>query len=117
MSVLELYICFSASASVAIVAAGDADTIVTCRQLKPTRSLKTGFSKWLIDLERAGASQRDMVEFIGYRSNRTAQIEGDLDGGESYCGASAGLIKDILPAAEVVRQLVEGCSRILDNFS
>ncbi len=101
----------------AIVAAGDTDTIVTCRQLMPTRSLKTRFSKRLMDLERAGARQRDMVEFIGYRSNRTAQIEGNLDGGEAYCGASAGLIKEILPAAEVVRELVEGCSRILDNFS
>jgi hypothetical protein len=50
----------------------------------------------------------DIMEFIGYRSNRTAQIDGNLNGGEAYCGASDGLIKEILPAKDVVRQLVEG---------
>jgi hypothetical protein len=56
------------------------------------------------------------MEFIGYRSNQKAQVFGDLDHGEAYCGASVGLIKEILPAATVVRQLVKGCSKILEKF-
>ena len=57
------------------------------------------------------------MELIGYRSNQTAQIDGNLNGGEAYCGASAGLIKEILPAKDVVRQLVEGYEQVLKRLS
>jgi len=70
-----------------------------------------------IEYEKTDVTPKDLSDFIGYRSNRTAQIEGNMDGGEAYCGASAGLIKEILPAAKVVRHLVKGCSKILDNLS
>jgi enoyl-[acyl-carrier protein] reductase II len=100
----------------AIVDARDTDTVVTCRSFLPTRSLKTDFAETLIELEKSGAGIEAMREFIGYRSNRTAQIEGDLSGGEIYCGASAGLIKEILPVKEVIRQLVEGYAAVLKRL-
>ena len=97
----------------AIVDARDTDTVITTRSLVPTRSLKTKFTHTILELERSGATAGEIREFISYRSNRTAQIEGNLNGGEAYCGASAGLIKDILPAGDVVRQLVEGYEHVL----
>ena len=101
----------------AIVDARDTDTVITTRSIVPTRSLKTKFTNTILELERSGASAGDISEFIGYRSNQTAQIEGDLNGGEAYCGASAGLIKEILPAGDVVRQLVEGYENILNRLN
>jgi enoyl-[acyl-carrier protein] reductase II len=101
----------------AIIAAHDTDTIITCRRILPTRSLKTVFTKTLIELEESGASVEDISNFIGYHSNRTAQIEGDLNGGEAYCGASAGLIKEILPVKEVIRQLVDGYAAVLKRLN
>jgi enoyl-[acyl-carrier protein] reductase II len=100
----------------AIVAAGDSDTIITCRDLLPTRSLKTEFSKKLMEFEKSGACPQELIEFIGYRSNRRAQVEGELDGGEAYCGASAGLIKRIQPASQVVRELIEGYDKIISRL-
>ncbi len=100
----------------AIIEADDADTVITCRKLMPTRSLKSSFSKRLIEYENADVTLEDLLEFIGYRSNRCAQIEGNLDGGEAYCGASAGLIKRIVPAAEVIHELVEGQKRVLNDL-
>ena len=97
----------------AIVDARDTDTVITGRPIVPTRSLKTKFTNTILELERSGAAAGDIKEFIGYRSNRTAQIEGNLNGGEAYCGASAGLIKDILPAGDVVRQLVDRYEHVL----
>ena len=91
----------------AIIDAQDTSTIITGRGLVPTRSLKTKFTDTLIALEKAGATKRDLLDFIGYRSNRDAQIEGNLNGGEAYCGASAGLIKEILSVQEVVSRLVQ----------
>jgi enoyl-[acyl-carrier protein] reductase II len=100
----------------AILDAADTDTVITCRSFVPTRSLKTDFAKTLIELEKSGAGIEAMRDFIGYRSNRTAQIEGDLNGGEAYSGASAGLIKEVLPVKEVIRRLVEGYETVLNKL-
>ena len=90
----------------AILNAEDTDTAITCRKLLPTRSLKTEFTRRLLELEESGASAGDIREFLGYSRARRGQVEGDLENGEAYSGASAGLIKEILPAAEVVQRLV-----------
>jgi enoyl-[acyl-carrier protein] reductase II len=100
----------------AILEATDTSTVITCRKLFPARSLKTAFSKALLELEASGATAEDIHKFLGYGRPRTAQIEGDLDNGEAYCGASAGLIKEIIPAAEVIRRLVEGYQDILGSL-
>jgi NAD(P)H-dependent flavin oxidoreductase YrpB (nitropropane dioxygenase family) len=54
------------------------------------------------------------MDFIGYRCNRISQIQGHLDKGEAYCGASAGLIKEVLTAQEVVQRLVKGYEKIVE---
>jgi enoyl-[acyl-carrier protein] reductase II len=101
----------------AIIEAKDADTVITCRRLLPTRSLKTEFSRRLLELEKGGASAETLREFLGYSRARRGQLEGDFAEGEAYCGAAAGLIKEILPAAEVIRRLVQGYQEILHRFS
>ena len=98
----------------AILDARDTDTVITCRRLLPTRSLKTEFSRQLMELEEAGGSADEIRDLLGYRRARRGQLEGDLSEGEAYCGASAGLVKEILPAGEVVRILVEGYRKIID---
>jgi len=100
----------------AIIEAQDTDTVVTCRRLLPTRSLKTEFAQKLVELEESGASASDIREFLGYSRARGGQLEGDLVNGEAYCGASAGLIKEILPVASVVQRLVEGYKEVLQNL-
>lgn len=100
----------------AVIAAQDVDTVITCRQIVPTRSLKTQFTNRLIELEDSGASVQDLMDFIGYRRNRIAQIEGYLDKGEAYCGASAGLIKEVLTVQEVVHSLVKGYEKIVKEL-
>jgi len=93
----------------AILEAGDTDTIITLRKLIPSRSLKnTEFTQNLLALEEAGATPQEIKAFIGHAASRTAGIEGDLAHGEAYCGSSAGLIKEILSAGEVIRRLVDG---------
>ncbi len=101
----------------AILKAGDADTVITCRKQLPRRSLKTEFTKRLQELEESGASAADIGEFLGYGRARTGQVEGDLENGEAYSGASAGLIKEILPAAEVVQRLVEGYQKVIKEIT
>ena len=101
----------------AILNAGDTDTAITCRKLLPTRSLKTEFTRRLLELEESGASAGDIREFLGYSRARTGQIEGDLENGEAYSGASAGLVKEVLPADEVVLRLIMGYRRVIKKIT
>ena len=102
----------------AIVSAGDTDTVITARRLIPSRSLKTTeYSQVLLGMEEAGATADEIREFLGHAASRTAGIEGKLDEGEAYCGASAGLIHEILDVKEVIRQLVDGYQGVVDKLA
>lgn len=100
----------------AILEAEDTDTVITCRSLLPTRNLKTDFSRRLLELEQSGASAEDLRDFLGYRRTRKGQLEGDLDQGETFAGSSAGLIKEIVPAARVIQDLVKGYEKVMANL-
>jgi enoyl-[acyl-carrier protein] reductase II len=101
----------------AVLDAKDTDTVITCRNLLPTRSIRTEFSRRLLELEASGASAQDLRSFLGYSRARTGQLEGDLENGEAYCGASAGLIKEILPAAKVIQSMVEGYRKVVKRIT
>ena len=102
----------------AIIAASDTDTTITLRKLIPSRSLKTTpFTKKLLELEQSGATPEKLKKFLGHAASRTGGLEGDLENGEAYCGASAGLIKEILPVEEVMRQLINGYCSVVENLS
>lgn len=101
----------------AIIAAGDTDTVITCRQLIPSRSLKTTeFTQVLLGMEEAGATLDELREFLGHAASRRAGLEGDLDNGEAYCGSSAGLITDIIGAGEVIQRLVDGYGEVVKKL-
>jgi len=100
----------------AILDAGDTGTVITCRKLIPTRSLKTDFSRRLLKMESSGATVGELLDCLGYRRNQIAQIEGDLAQGEAYCGASAGLIREILPAGEVIQRLAQGYKKVIEDL-
>jgi enoyl-[acyl-carrier protein] reductase II len=90
----------------AILQAGDTDTTITSRVFMSRRSLKTGFTRQLMELDRSGATAEEIRAFLGYRRARAAQLDGDLDKGETYAGSSVGLISDISPAAKVIERLI-----------
>jgi enoyl-[acyl-carrier protein] reductase II len=101
----------------AILECGDTDTVVTCRKLLPRRSLKTPFTKQLLAMEAAGASVEELSAFLGYRRARATQIDGDLADGEAFCSASAGMIREVLPAADVMRRLVSSYEDVMKDLS
>jgi enoyl-[acyl-carrier protein] reductase II len=102
----------------AIIEAQDTDTVITCRKLVPTRSLKTELFRRVLELEASGASAEELRAYLGRGRDRDrkGQLDGDLVNGAASCGASAGLIKEILPAAEVIRRLTEGHDRIIKKM-
>ena len=101
----------------AIIDANDAATHITGRGIGPTRGLKTEATLRLAELESQGVTPDEMRGFLGVGRARKGQVDGDLVEGEAYCGAGAGMIKEIIGAREVVESLVNGVAEILTGHS
>jgi enoyl-[acyl-carrier protein] reductase II len=97
----------------AVVKASDTDTTITGRKIGPTRILKNGIATKLLDMEATGASAEELTAFIGSGRSRKGQFDGDLVNGEAYCGAIAGMIKEIKSVAEVIHDIVEKYDKVV----
>ena len=70
----------------------------------PIRQLKNAFSRKYEEAEKAGSKNLD--EIFKESSVKQAALDGDVEWGKVEAGQSAGLVEEILPAAEVMRSLV-----------
>jgi enoyl-[acyl-carrier protein] reductase II len=100
----------------AIVKASDTDTVITGRKLGPTRILKNEVAAKIMDMEAAGASVEELLAFLGSSRSRTGQFEGDMANGEAYCGAIAGMIKEIKSVGEVIRSIVDNYETVVASL-
>jgi NAD(P)H-dependent flavin oxidoreductase YrpB (nitropropane dioxygenase family) len=95
----------------------------------PHRTLRTAFvEQWLADQDRGNEARPDepvigetriggrqvaVRQFMGYTPS--VDTTGDIESMALYAGQGVGLIAEIKPAAEVVRELVSGAHRALRN--
>jgi enoyl-[acyl-carrier protein] reductase II len=91
-----------------VVQADDRATYLTLKRVAPVRLLKTPFALKALDAERRGASKEEELELLGKKRERAGIFEGNMEEGEFEAGQSSGLVKEILPAGEVVKRLMEG---------
>jgi enoyl-[acyl-carrier protein] reductase II len=89
----------------AVLDADVADSTLVGRGGHPLRLLKNAFSKKYETAERAGAPDADLENIYNQSSLKQAALDGDIEWGRVEAGQSAGLVEDIVPAAELVRRL------------
>lgn len=89
-----------------VVEAGDGGTLLTLRALMPVRLLKTPFALKAAQAERRGAGREELETLLGRKREEQGIAEGNLEEGMFEAGQSAGLVHEILPAAEVVRSMM-----------
>ncbi len=89
-----------------VVEAGDGGTLLTLRALMPVRLLKTPFAMKAAQAERRGAGREELELLLGRKREEQGIAEGNLEEGMFEAGQSAGLVREILPAAEVVRSMM-----------
>jgi enoyl-[acyl-carrier protein] reductase II len=100
-----------------VLKANDLCTMVTGKRLgHPVRSLRTNFSRNYAKAEYSGISD-DELEQMGVGALRLAVQEGDLNRGSFLCGQIAAMVDKIQPAAEIVRDVIEGAEPILKGAS
>ncbi|MFC2003296.1 NAD(P)H-dependent flavin oxidoreductase [Chloroflexota bacterium] len=101
----------------AIVTASDTDTVITLRKFGPGRVLKNEVTAKLVEMESSDASISELQAFLGTNRARKGEIEGDLDNGEVFCGAIAGMIREIVSAKEIVLSIIENSAEVVNRLN
>lgn len=99
-----------------VVAAGPGDTHLALKALTPVRLLKNKFYDEVIALEAGGASPEALRAHLGRGRSRKGMFEGDLDAGELEIGQVSGSISRILPAAEILEEIMAEYSQLKNSI-
>ncbi|WP_336158925.1 NAD(P)H-dependent flavin oxidoreductase [Amycolatopsis sp. VC5-11] len=91
----------------AVVAAGVDDTRTVGHGLGVIRALSNDFTARMAELEASGAEEELRRKVFQASSLKDAALHGDVATGKVEAGQSAGLITEILPAAEIVSRIAE----------
>ena len=97
-----------------VVAAKEIDTVVTGRRLgHPVRALKNQLTREFNAMEYDSARTNEEIEALGVGAVRRAAVEGDLERGSFLCGQIAGMIHEVRPAAQIIREMSQQAEALL----
>ena len=89
-----------------VVDAQEGDTLLTLKELTPVRLVKNEFFKQLENAYEQNASVDDLNKLLGRGRAKKGMFEGDIVEGELEIGQISGLINKIIPAKQVVEEIV-----------
>ena len=91
-----------------IIQARDTGTVVTGRHSgAPVRVLKNQMAKEYLNLTKYGKATLEELEKLTLGSLRKAVFDGDIDRGSFMAGQSAGLVNQIRPVKEILKDIFE----------
>ena len=89
-----------------ILTVNEGDTQLSLKELAPVRLIKNKFYNDLQDLYAKNPTVDELKNLLGRARSKRGMFEGDLDEGELEIGQIAGLIHEILPAKEIIEQVI-----------
>lgn len=89
-----------------VVNSNEGDTKLTLKELAPVRLLKNKFFEDIQELYKSSPSKKELKDLLGRARAKRGMFEGDLEEGELEIGQISGLINEMKPAAEVVKELI-----------
>jgi enoyl-[acyl-carrier protein] reductase II len=89
-----------------VVKAQEGDTLLTLKELTPVRLLKNDFYNQVENAYRNDASVEELQALLGRGRAKKGMYEGDLVNGELEIGQVSSLISEIIPASQVVQELI-----------
>lgn len=96
-----------------VLKAKDLSTVVTGRRTgHPVRSLKSPFTTRYVQIEKETLDDESLHGLSAGALRKAAQ-NGDGENGQFMCGQIAALVNREEPAADIVRDLMEGAERVL----
>jgi enoyl-[acyl-carrier protein] reductase II len=100
----------------AVITANEGDTVLTLKQLTPVRLIKNDFCNKVLEAEKHGASAEDLRILLGRARAKKGMFEGDLSEGELEIGQISGAIRDIKPAGEIVKEIMDEFRSTIRKF-
>ena len=89
-----------------MISTNEGDTLLTMKQLVPVRLLKNKFFDQIQSAELRGATAEELKEILGRARAKRGMFEGDLEEGELEIGQVSAMLNKILPAAEIVKEIM-----------
>ncbi|TRX37445.1 nitronate monooxygenase [Flavobacterium sp. ZT3R18] len=89
-----------------IVGVKEGDTQLTLKELAPVRLIKNKFYQDVQELYEKCPTKEELATLLGRARAKRGMFEGDLIEGELEIGQIAGLIKKIVPAKEIVIEMI-----------
>jgi len=89
-----------------VAEAKDGDTVLTLKEVAPVRLLKNKFAQEVMELYKTNPTVEEIRALLGRARAKKGMFEGDLVNGELEIGQIAGLINEVKPAAEIVKEMV-----------
>ena len=90
-----------------VISTNEGDTLLTMKQLVPVRLLKNKFFDQIQSAELRGATAEELKEILGRARAKRGMFEGDLEEGELEIGQVSAMLNKILPAAEIVKEIMD----------
>lgn len=91
----------------AIIKSQEGDTRLSLKQLTPVRLLNNPFAQKVLEAERRGEDIETLKGLLGKARAKKGMFEGDLEEGELEIGQVSAHIKEIKPAADIVKEIWE----------
>jgi enoyl-[acyl-carrier protein] reductase II len=89
-----------------VIETGEGETQLTLKELAPVRLIKNKFYNDLQELYAKCPTKEDLETLLGKRRAKRGMFEGDLIEGELEIGQIAGLIHDIKPVDEIIKEII-----------
>ena len=99
-----------------VVKAAEGSTMLTLKEITPVRMLKNSFFQKITALYEKGVDVEELKTILGTGRAKKGMFEGDLDEGELEIGQIAGLINEVIPAAQIIGNLIEEYDQALKNL-
>lgn len=99
-----------------IIGAKDGDTILAMKKVVPVRLIKNKFWQDIKAAEERGADSEELKSILGRGRAKKGMYEGDMDEGELEIGQVSALIKDIKPAGEILREIINEFEETKEKF-
>jgi enoyl-[acyl-carrier protein] reductase II len=95
----------------------EGDTLLSLKKVSPTRMIKNAFYQQIQELEDRGATPDELRTLLGRGRSKKGIFEGDLTQGELEIGQIASHIRQVIPAAQVIKEMIDDYNRTVVNLS
>jgi len=89
-----------------VLETGEGDTQLSLKELAPVRLIKNKFYNDLQELYAKCPTNNEIKELLGRARAKRGMFEGDLIEGELEIGQIAGLIHEIKPVADIIKEII-----------